>query len=916
MNYDLFKNDIDALLGAISSIPNISTIDAQLTALDDLFNDETDPGKKDALFAMKTSLAKVKEIHSRLDSLKNSPEKFFEEAKKLLTTHQALTKQGVGKPILTFDDDAIKYNIADGFISSTIPGSTISNVTKILEQMNRVSLMYLCIHDKVAAAKHKEDVANFQAKTDQTYREIGKALEPYKDTDVDKLGKDLADAKVNQLKQETDFSLYTEPGAKEKFMQGFDRCMEEKKYHENVVKDLEQEKTTLENFASTLDGSSLIEEAKAIQKQIVDGLDIKNQVFSENKMMANATLKSELNDLKKDYEKKGLELKQLKEAAGADSAPQLDRLEKLFEQSIRRINFTDIVKQLNDLIPKEVKDAHKEGLTIGFLKHHIADETSIPEQNLVLISFLLTRLDGTVPDELNNIPGGYLNFPLRSDAEAYLASLTPESLTEEGRKDQELLSYIAQLGSVESNLAAVRTTKGMTPEEIKSTEQMWSDILQELKKSPLYVHGMYEYMNLYQEKIKLASMINQKAYQADVQAAYATMQKTQEKALKEQLLEKKREIYDHCKTEIEKLPEDMQMRLLDTLGFFDEHQAKTLDEFENLYTAVKGTAAEMAGTKEKLIEEQKELAKKSDLEAYQYSDELWNKKFENQKMLADTAKATVDEYERKKNAIREITNSGAQKCRDLSDLSYVLDIQVKGNVCGGVNYFDSLAQHAVRLKKASKYTKEEGHRDSSEYEGIISGLNRITLMTSRKRENSKIDKDNPVMEPSFNKYDDKKSMKQNTQDELNSLKKKAEGYIKAKKAQWFHWIPSTMRKYRLSYAQNVVDFCEAQLSILEHTTFEDLDIAADSKAYYSRKKVLQKAGEMKIHGVIFSNDLWKERQQFIDYSHTPPLSNVQAGGNGDQLAVNQPMMQNNIMNEQEEISTSINTDKKKQLQTN
>ena len=141
MNYDLFKNDIDALLGAISSIPNISTIDAQLTALDDLFNDETDPGKKDALFAMKTSLAKVKEIHSRLDSLKNSPEKFLEEAKKLLTTHQALTKQGVGKPILTFDDDAIKYNIADGFISSTIPGSTISNVTKILEQMNRDASM-------------------------------------------------------------------------------------------------------------------------------------------------------------------------------------------------------------------------------------------------------------------------------------------------------------------------------------------------------------------------------------------------------------------------------------------------------------------------------------------------------------------------------------------------------------------------------------------------------------------------------------------------------------------------------------------------------------------------------------------------------------------------------------------------------
>ena len=168
MNYDLFKNDIDALLGAISSIPNISTIDAQLTALNDLYRDETDPGKKEALTAMSASLAKVKEIHSQLDSLKNSPEKFFEEAKKLLTTHQALMTQGVDKPIITFDDAALKYNIADGFVSSTIPGSTISNVTKILEQMNTVSLMYLCIHDKVAAAKHKEDVANFQAKTDQT----------------------------------------------------------------------------------------------------------------------------------------------------------------------------------------------------------------------------------------------------------------------------------------------------------------------------------------------------------------------------------------------------------------------------------------------------------------------------------------------------------------------------------------------------------------------------------------------------------------------------------------------------------------------------------------------------------------------------------------------------------------------------
>ena len=897
MNYDFIKDDILAIVGTISSIPNINALDAQLTALNQQLAAETDSEKKTALEGVISDITQVKSIKDQLAVLSKDPESFVNEFDKVFCPDD--DTKGFAKKIVTFDSAILAYNKADHFEKSTIPGSTISNVTQILEQMNRVSLMYVCIHDKVAAAKHKDEVAHLREKAEKTNREIGKAFEKYENTDLTQLKQNMLYTQENLLKAKADLEKYSDPKEKEKFIKGRDEALKNKNYSEQIVRNIETEISTLNTFVATLDGSTLASEAKALDDKIKNGLDTNDQDVTTNKVMANATLISELDALRKEYNKKEQELKALKEMAGPTSSPQLDRLERLFENAIRRHTFAEIIRQISDLIPDETKTMLKDKLTVNYVINHLADDKRIPEQNLILISLLVTRLSACVPDEVKAMPGGYFAFVLRPDAEAHLASLASDSVSEEARKDRELLGFIEQLGSIESTLATVRATEGMTEEEYKRIEKTYDILLNQLKKSPLYSHGMYEYMNLYQEKIQLASKMNEKAYLADVQSAYSTITTEQKKKLKKELIEKKREIYNHCKTSIEQLPENLQPQLFDSLGLFNE--SASIEELETLYDNVKNTVKEMINSKKTMKSQFEKAAQQYENEMYLHSEKLWNINLERQKTKVDDLEKTNEQYTAENKAIKHIMFDSTLKCRSLrNDLKRLSDAN-KSNICAGVNYFDSLAAHARRLRDASVYTKKDGHKDSSEYEGMVDGLKRLALMYSRVRNNTELQR----KEPTFGKYKDEISMTSGAREELLNIKAKAGAYIDAKKAQRFHWIPSTMRKYRLSYAKNVLDFCESQLVMLEHVTFEDLDLPEDRKAFDAREKIIQKSAPLT--STLFEDDIWNNRKVYIDYARS------QAGVNMLQQPSGQPMMQNSFMNEQEEISTSLTTMKKDKI---
>ena len=911
MNYDFIKNDILDIVNAINGIHNINTLDAQISELNQQITRETDQEKKAALTDVITDLNKVKSIVDQLESLSDNPEEFVKEFDKVFYIKD--DSKGWFKNIIAFDDAILRYNKADKFAKSTIPNSTISNVTKILEQMNQVSLMYLCVHDKVASERHREEVDNLQEKADKVNREIGKKLEPYEETDYTQLKENVSITNKNLYEAQYDLFQYSYPDAKKEFLKGYDEALAKEKKEKEKINDIQKEIDTLNDFAASLDDPTLMNEAKALEGQLLNKLNTDDPNDSTNKKMAQATLETEIKELQAEISKKDEELRQLKENAGKSSSAQLERLEKLMKNSIKRINFSKMILHMLELIPDEIKKQYNGKITISDVINHFTTDKRIPEQNLILLSHLKSRLPKTVPLEVKKLIGGHFVYVLRTDNEAYIDTLPTEIDEKEAHKDRELLDFIARLGSIESTLASVRSTEGLTDEEINQNVKMFEVLLNQMKKDPLYVHGLYEFMNLYNEKIKLATKISEKEYLADVQDSYSTITDQQEKDLKSKLKEKKREIYDYCKSAILKLPEKMQSSLLDALGAFDE--AKSLEDLKKLYANVKEAAGKIVTSRNDDISEHKKLAEKYADDAYQHSEELWNKNIQLAKEKLEAASSSNKEYKSKLDSIDKIVKESAEKSKELIDDRLRIGYESNVNICSGANYFDSLAKHAIRLKDSAGNTKEEGHKDSSEYTNMVHGLERLTLMYSRTRSVTVEDSDGTEKEQkelTFGKYNEGITMTANICDELKKIKDYADAYISAKKAQWFHWIPSTMRKYRLSYAQNVMDFCESQLKILQKATFEDLDIKADRDAYYERKKKIDAAKPLTYN--CFEQEIWNDRKTYIEYSRKPIVHNTSSDKNIQQQSSNPNMIQNTIMNEQDEISTSISTKKKeKQL---
>ena len=896
MNYDFIKDDIAAIIETISSIPNITSLDTQITALKQQAETETDQAKKAALDNVITAVSKVQDIKNKVNELSTNPEKFVAEFDKIFCP--ADESKGFNKSIITFDDAIIDYNKADHFEKNTIPGSTINNVTKILEQMNRVSLMYVCVHDKVLAARHKEEVDALTVQADNTNRQIGELLKEFENTDKQKLSQDVRDTEENLQKAKDDLDYYLDSKNKEEFMKPRDEILQKLDRTRQQIAKSDADLSSLNNLVHNLDSSPLINEAKELEKLIQNGYDIDD----ENLKAEKDALQSEMNELKKAYEEKDQELKKLKEAAGPGSAPVLNRLEKLFENTILRNIFANTMDQLNALIPVETKKTKDGKLNIDYVCNHLADEKGITDRNLILTHLLTNRLSDYTPPEVKNAKGGFYRFPICSRDTA-LVYMDLNSAT--SKEDQELLDFIKQLGEIESILAqmeAIRSQPGMTEAEYERITQNVANTLMNLKKSPLYAHGMHEYMNLYNEKIELASRIDQAAFRAASHKAATMITSNEKDSLKKQLTEKKRAIYNHCKAEVVKLPDELKGEFWIRLGDFDG--SKSIEEFEKLYTAIKELAADQTnvinGNKDKL----EKAAKHFDNEAYLHSEKLWNKYLENSKRNVELMKQSHAEYSKQQERLIQAQLKTCKLHRKLKDEQARIEAVNGTGICAGVNYFDSLASHARRLADASVYTKKDGHRDSSEYEAMVNGIKRLTTMYSITRNGGK--------ETTFGKYDEKISMTAGVRIELNDIKTKADAYIRAKNAQRFHWFPSTMRKYRLAYAQNVLDFCESQLETLENVSFEDTGLKEDKKAFEERTKKI--AASKPLTQFSMDGEIWRNRKTYIDYAKSAAPSKVPAGGEILQPS-GQPMLNNQQMSKREEFSTSTTAQRKRKLQT-